>query len=403
LFGSELVAAFRPAAAGDIDAFEQCFAAVAGQRHAVAFPYGRTGLLCLLKALGISGKQVICPAYTCVVVPNAIVTSGNRPDFIDSMADANGDLGEAAAIASPQTGALVATSIFGNPVDLDALARFRTQHPGIPIIQDCAHSFLCEWNGRPVHREGCAAVFGLNISKTMSSVFGGMVTTDDDDLAERVRRVRTDMVQAPPPVKTLQRIAYMLAVYPAFFPPLFGVTERLRQTGLLDRFTRYYREDRIDMPADYRIGLTRLEARVGTVQCGRLYDQIAARRRFATFYRDALADVPGLEFIPAVAGSSYSHIAARVVDRKQVLRAALKQGVQLGEVIEYSIPEMAAYHPHRREGARWPVAAMLAQQSINLPLSGRFDHRLAGTAAAIVRSVLKNAKAPPRLPLGPRA
>ena len=58
-----------------------------GKKHAIFFPYGRTGLLFLLEALGISDQEIICPAYTCVVVPHAIVLSRNEPVFVDSNPD----------------------------------------------------------------------------------------------------------------------------------------------------------------------------------------------------------------------------------------------------------------------------------------------------------------------------
>ena len=185
---AELAAALASSKPDDIQRFEAAFAKTMGQKHAIAFPYGRTGLVALLRCLGLERREIICPAYTCVVVANAVVTSGNRPGFVDSGPDANARLDQVEAAIGNNSGAFIATSIFGNPVDLDALDQIARRHPGLPIIQDCAHSFICEWNGRPVHRQGIAAIFGLNVSKTMTSIFGGMVTTDDDRLAEADRK-----------------------------------------------------------------------------------------------------------------------------------------------------------------------------------------------------------------------
>ncbi len=83
----ELVAALSPPRRDDVERFEQAFASEMGQKYAVAFPYGRTGLIVLLEALGLKNKEIICPAYTCVVVPHAIVFSGNTPVFVDSQED----------------------------------------------------------------------------------------------------------------------------------------------------------------------------------------------------------------------------------------------------------------------------------------------------------------------------
>ena len=118
----ELVAALRPARMDDVERFEQDFASLMGQKYALAFPYGRTGMMLLFEALGFKEKEIICPAYTCVVVPHSIVYSGNTPIFVDcEQGGFNMDLGEAEKAITEKTGAIIATSLFGYPVDLDKL------------------------------------------------------------------------------------------------------------------------------------------------------------------------------------------------------------------------------------------------------------------------------------------
>lgn len=384
----ELLAALAPWRGG-VEEFEAAFAREMGQRHAVAFPYGRTGLALLLEALGLRGAHVVCPAYTCVVVPHAVVASGNEPVFADSRDhDFNMDL-ELAARAVRRSGAqaLVATSLFGYPVDLDALDELRARHPELRVVQDCAHSFAAEWKGRPVQREGDAAIFGLNISKLMTSVFGGMVTTDDGALAERLRALRAQRVAPARWTKSLRRLAYLAAVYPAFHPVVYGVVNRLERSGALDRFVRYYDEGVIAMPADYLDAITPLEGRVGTVQVARYRGLVERRRRLAAFYDQALAGTPGLRLPPAVPGATYSHYVPRVEDRAGVLEGALRRGVQLGELIEYCVPQMRSYSARGASaGDAFPVASRLSRTTINLPLSA--GPRGARRAAAVLRELL---------------
>ena len=387
---NELAAILPRRAAGDIGAFEAAFAAQMGQQHAVSFPYGRTGLLLLLRALGIKDATVVCPAYTCVVVQHAIVLSGNKPVFVDSGGDANMDLDRAEAAIRPDTRALIATSIFGHPVDLDRLAELQQRHPDVIVIQDCAHSFVAEWKGKPVHRAGKAALFAMNASKMMTSIFGGMVTTDDGDLASRLVAERDREIVAPAFAKSMARALYVMALYPAFWPPLYGLTERLRQSGLLDRFTRYYSEDAIDMPSDYLVGMTDIEARVGLAQLRRLDGFMSARRAYAEYYRRHLADLPALSWIDAPPGSSFSHIAARVANKSKVMADAFAHGIQLGEIIEYSVPEMTAYREMGAGQGPFPVSGQLARQTINLPVFGKYDAGLAEKVVRVMREILRD-------------
>ena len=133
---SEIATLFKPNRADDIVGFEQAFAVLMGQRQAVFFPYGRTALIFLLEALGVRGREVICPAYTCVVVPHAIIHSGNEPVFVDSRSDDfNIDWDQVETATSDMTSVVIPTSIFGNPVNLDALRAYSQRHPELPFSE----------------------------------------------------------------------------------------------------------------------------------------------------------------------------------------------------------------------------------------------------------------------------
>ena len=368
---AELAAAFTLPAKDDVERFETSFAELMGQKHAIAFPYGRTGLALLLEAMGVEGREVICPAYTCVVVAHAIVASGNEPVFVDSQeADFNMNLDRVEELITEKTGAIVATSLFGYPVDLERLGQIRSRHAGIRIIQDCAHSFTASWRSRPVQKAGDAAVFGLNISKLIHSIFGGMITTDRDDLASELRRLRGRKLSEPGWSKSWRRRFYLAAASAAFAGPAYGWVHALERAGLLSRFVDYYDEAVIQMPEDYLVGLTRVEARVGQAQIARYGEIIRKRRQAAAFYDEHLRGVPGLRLPPLVEGATYSHYVPRIERREELIRFAFRHGVQLGRLIEYSIPEMTAYRA--REGSRvpCPVAGQLARTAVNLPVWG---------------------------------
>lgn len=392
---AEFAALMRAWEHASIERHERAFANALGQAHAVAFPYGRTGLLVLLEALGLEKTQIICPAYTCVVVPHAIVTAGAEPVFIDSGPDGNMDLDAAEDAIGPKTKALIATSIFGHPVDLDRLAALKSRHPDVVVIQDCAHSFACEWRGQPVQAAGSAAIFGCNISKVATSIFGGMVTSDDADLVERIRRRRAGRIVPPSQKRAALRGLYLFAAAIAFSPATYWLVDLLRKMGMLSALEDYYDPDTIEMPRDYLIGMTGVEARVGVVQSARLARMIEDRRRGASFYRDALHDVPALRFLPSPEGSSFSHLAALVADPDDLKEKARAVGVELGRIIDYVCPAMPCYRRSSTETG-WPMATYLASHVINLPIYGRYDESTYARVVQRLRPVLAaSPKAPP--------
>jgi len=377
---SEILAALHPPREDDVGRFEQSFAKLMGQKHALAFPYGRTALMLLLEALELKNKEIICPAYTCVVVPHAIVYSGNTPVFVDCESNGfNMDLDLAEKAITEKTGAIIATSLFGYPVNLDRLDEIRNHHPDIYVIEDCAHSFAAEWRGRQAQKEGIAAFFGLNISKTLTSVFGGMVSTDNELIHKRLKTMRDQKIGQPDWWKGFRRLLYLVAVCVGFWQPLYSLINRLERSGVLNYFSQYYDETKIDMPSDYLSGISNLEARVGLENLKR-YDQIIESRRAAAHHyfsslKDKNSNVGnGLlqenTYIlpPKIDGATYSHFVIQVSDRPNLLKSYIRRGIQLGWLIEYNIPEMKSYGAHPPE--EFPIAARYARSAINLPVWG---------------------------------
>ena len=363
----EIKAVFSRSGGSDVNGFERSFAQLAKQKHAIAFPYGRTALVAIIRALDLNGAEIICPSYTCVVVPHAIVTSGNIPVFIDSDPDDfNMDLELVDKAVTSGTRVIICTSIFGHPVNLDHLDVMRNRYPEIIVIQDCAHSFFCEWEGRPLNKEGICAFYGFNISKIMTSIFGGMVTTDDDVFADKLRQVRDKLLHLAGPIKSFRRLLYLLAVYPAFSGPMYGLVNRLERSGLLNRFVRYYDPGLIDMPQDYLDQMTEVEARVGTVQCQKYHAIVTHRRNIAKIYLAGLSALKDIKMPSLKAGATYSHFVLRSNFAQRLKNHFLANGIQLGGLIDYYIPDLDCYRDCKvhsnGNGRRWPA------EVVNLPV-----------------------------------
>ena len=380
----EVIAALTPTS-GIIERFEQSFAQKFECSYGVMFPYGRSGLYSLLKIWDLKDAEVIIPAYSCVVVPHAVVLSGNVPVFVDcGKGSFNMDIEGMRHAITRKTRVVIPTHLFGYPMDVnavDAIVRDAEKKYGhkIYVVQDCAHSFGSKWDGELVTKYGDAALFGLNISKTVSSIFGGMVITNNNQIAEELRSFREKNFKRRGFVKTFKRFLYLLSTYFTFNSYIYYWVNKLERYGLIDRFVKYYDESEIEFPSDWDEMPIETEARVGLANLEK-YDEIIKRRiESAQEYFEYFKNNSEIRLLPYNKGVTFSHFVALVENRDQCLQEYLRKGIQLGWLIEYNIPEMKAYGAHRPE--EFPTAARYARTTINLPVWG---------GAKIAETVIKN-------------
>lgn len=383
----DLRAAFRQQE-GSVERFEEAFARAFALRHALAFPYGRSSLWAFFQALEIENAEVILPAYTCIVVAHAVVLSNNRPRFVDiTLDDYNMALDQVEAAINPHTRVIIATHLFGYPLNVERLneivrtAEARWGHK-IWVVQDCAHAFGARWSGKFVANAGDAAFFGLGISKTITSVFGGMLTTNDAELYRKLQAFRDAHFVQPSRRKYFARLVYLLAIYAAFHERLYGMVNWLEEeTPLLNAFTKAYHLDgKIHFPPDAMECMSEIEAQVGLIQL-RKYEEIVRRRRqTALYYTQRLSGTLGLTLPPLVEGATYSHYVVRVAERRALLERLRQCGVQLGDLINYNIPEMPGYEEYG-DGLTFPNSQFCSQHVINLPIHPGLTEEQQGVVA----------------------
>lgn len=380
---SEFKAIFRRNR-GAVERFEQEFAKAFQSVDAVAFPYGRSAQWAFFKALGIKDAEIIMPAYTCSVVAHAVSLSGNTPVFIDiNLDDYNMKLDDVESAVNENTRAIIATHTFGYPQDLDhleAIVESAEKQYGhkIWLMQDCCHAFGAEWKGRMIGTSGDVAVYAFNISKMMTSIFGGMLTFQDRELADQVRTWRDGQFMRAGWIKAMKRRIYLLAVYVAFNEWVYALTWWLQEkTPLLNRFTRaYHLDDQIHLPPDFRDRMLDVEAAVGLAQLGKYQSIIQRRRENARYYDEHLPRREGWVFPPLRDGATYSHYVVRVPDREAVISEYAEKGMQLGELIQYSIPEL---HSYTVMDCSCPIAREASKVTVNFPVTARLLYeRLSG-------------------------
>ena len=165
--------------------FEQAVREHLGVRHAIAVSSCTSGLMLTYRGLGLTG-DVVVPSFTFMATVSALVWSGLRPIYADvDPGTTNLDPAAAEAAITPQTSAIVAVHNFGNPAEIDALSEVARRH-GLKLIFDAAHGFGALYQGQPVGGQADAHVFSLSPTKLLITGEGGIVSTNDDALAEKI-------------------------------------------------------------------------------------------------------------------------------------------------------------------------------------------------------------------------
>ncbi|HEY2454399.1 MAG TPA: UDP-4-amino-4-deoxy-L-arabinose aminotransferase [Scandinavium sp.] len=169
---------------------EEAFCALTGNRHAIAVSSATGGMHVTLMALNIGpGDEVITPSQTWVSTLNMIELLGATPVMIDVDHDTLMVTPEAVAAAiTPRTKAIIPVHYAGAPCDIDAIRAIAEQH-GIPVVEDAAHAAGTYYKGHHVGDKG-TAIFSFHAIKNMTCAEGGLIVTDDDQLALRIRSLK---------------------------------------------------------------------------------------------------------------------------------------------------------------------------------------------------------------------
>ena len=293
----------------EVEAFESEFAAYHGVKHAVGVASGTDAIELALRAGGIGpGDEVITVSHTAMATATAIECAGATPVLVDIDRRSFGiDPGAARAAINPRTRALVAVHLYGGPAQLDAL-RALADEKGLLLLEDCAQAHGAEYRGRKVGTVGHLGAFSFYPTKNMGAYGdGGAVITDDDGLADRLRKLRN-----------------------------YGQT------------TRYTHQSR-----GTNSRLDEMQAAVLRVKLRRLDGHNARRRQIAALYDSHLHSVNTPGAAPE-AQHVYHLYVIRDAQRDQLM-ADLKAG-GIGTLIHYPIPiHLQDSHRDPRPGAGRPA------------------------------------------------
>jgi dTDP-4-amino-4,6-dideoxygalactose transaminase len=331
-----------------VRAFERETADYLGVRHAIAVSSCTAGLMLVLRALDLEG-EVILPSFTFSATAHAVEWNGMRPVFAD-VDPATLTLSPASVESAIGAGttAVLATHLYGTPCDVDALEVLARDH-GLRLVYDAAHAFGSEHAGVRVGGFGDAEVFSLSPTKVVVAGEGGVITTNDDLLAERCRMGRD-----------------------------YG------------------------NPGDYDCRFVGLNARMSELHAATasasladLDERLDERERLAERYQDALLDVDGVSFPEQLPHdrSTYKDLAVLVDGERfgmgaDALAAMLAtRGIETRRYYAPPIHEMRAYRRLRASAPALPVTQRAAAQVLALPLwVGMDDEDLHAVTGAICQA-----------------
>src|SRR5205085_1829969 len=171
-----------------IKEFEGAVADYVGTRHAIAVSSGTAALHLIVKALGITtGDEVLVPSFTFAASVNALLYEGATPVFVEIEGDTyNLDPADLERRITPRTKAVMAVDVFGHPADWDQLQRIADQH-GLKLIDDSCEALGASYKGVKLGRFGEAAAFAFYPNKQITTGEGGIIVTDDDQMARLCR------------------------------------------------------------------------------------------------------------------------------------------------------------------------------------------------------------------------
>jgi perosamine synthetase len=324
-----------------VKVFEEAFAEFCGVKYAVATTSGTTALHTALLALGIGeGDEVITSPFTFIASANSILYTGARPVFVDiDPATFNMDPALIEAAITPATKAIMPVHLFGLSCDMGAIMDIARQH-NLLVIEDACQSHGAKYNGRATGSFG-VGTFSFYPTKNMTSAEGGMITTNDERIAENCRVIR--------------------------------------QHGMR---RRYYHDE-----LGFNFRMTDVQAAIGLEQLRKLPAFNNARRSNAQYYSRSLSGV----ILPCVP-DGYEHVYHQYTIRvKDGMRDALRDYLResgIGSEVYYPVPihQQSFYTQKLGYDLHLPVAELAAAEVLSIPIHPGLTAEELGSVVSVINN-----------------
>jgi dTDP-4-amino-4,6-dideoxygalactose transaminase len=331
-------------------AFEDAIASHLNVKHAVAVSSCTSGLMLTYRGLGLAG-DVVVPSFTFMATVSSLIWSGLNPIFADvNPHTTNLDPSAAEAAITPQTTAIVAVHNFGTPAEIDELKAVAHKH-NLKLIFDAAHGFGALYQGKPVGNQADAHIFSLSPTKLLITGEGGIVSTDDDRLAEQIRMGR-----------------------------------------------EYGNDGNYDSAfAGLNARMPEFNALMGLYSLRRLESAAQSRNETANYYQEMLGRLPGIEFQQVCSGdrSSYKDFSITVdaetfgLTRDQLALALGAENIDTRKYYEPPAHRQLAYKQFYN-GSQLPNTELLSARSLSLPMWSQMEEDVATGICDAMQRIYQN-------------
>jgi dTDP-4-amino-4,6-dideoxygalactose transaminase len=356
--------------------FEKRFAEYIGVNHAIMVPSARMGLYLSLKNLGLNpGDEIILPSFTHYAVPSMILYLGLKPIFVDidpQTYNLNPNLVK--KLITPNTKAIIPTHLYGLPCDMDAILEI-TKRYNLKVIEDCAQACGAEYKGKKTGSIGDVAYFSLGLTKNITALGIGVVTTDDYELACRIRS-EVNSYSPLPRLKLIKRIAEAFLIKVLTTPIIFSIFLFPLITLFIWWFDNdivgdIFKEEEIlftELPKEYlKSRPVELQAEIGISQMERIEKINQERIENAQILIDTLNGFDKIK-IPKLlpyAKQIFVSFPIQAKNRKRLQRELLGKGVDTSSGFIRTCSRMNIFNKFKMD---CPISEEIEQNILHLPV-----------------------------------
>ena len=331
---------------------------------------GRVALYALMKAYGIKkDDEVILPAFTCVVVPNAIIYCEAKPVYVDiNPQTLNCDAEEIRKKITEKTKFIIAQNTFGLSSDLDAIMVI-AKEKNIIVIEDCTHGLGGFYKGRKNGTIADASFFSTQWNKPFSTGIGGMAFVHDKVVADKMWKFQEEAI-APGFMQRTQ-LSLLLKVRsimtaPAVYWPMIKLYRFLSKNNLVVGSSQGNELDNSILPDDFLKQMANVQLKKGISELMKLNQYVSHRVKVAAQYDEALRKL-GIK-INSNSDNAYLKYPLLVKDRKLFFELAAKKNIELGDWFISPIhPITEQFHLWQYDYGKFPIAEYVSTQIVNLP------------------------------------